>query len=111
MKHLALALAFFLELVAFVGFACLGYLLDVTSIYKIIMFIILFVLVISFWSVYMAPRAPHKLSGAHYYLCKSAIYLVAAVSIYGIKTPALSASFLIAFAIDELVIYQTSEKH
>jgi hypothetical protein len=104
MKNVALTLAFLLELVAFIAFAALGYLLPTGGIVKLVAFVVLLVLVITFWSVYMAPRAPHKLKGVQYHGAKAIVYVLAAVAIFARETPFLAVLFLVAYAVDEVAL-------
>ncbi len=106
MKNLALAVAFLLELVAFVAFASFGYLFTSNNTLHITLFVALGSLVIVFWSLFMAPKAPKKLKVTQYYVAKSIIYAVSAVTICGLKGTFLGVLFVVAAAADELLLHK-----
>ncbi len=106
MKSIVLALAFVLELVAFISFASIGQLLQAGPILHGILFIVLVSAVLIFWSVFMAPKAPKKLHGDTYYIAKTIIYAIAAVSIYKLSGPGWGGAFIFAALLDEAVLYK-----
>ncbi|HSW66770.1 MAG TPA: YrdB family protein [Bacillota bacterium] len=106
MKPIALALAFILELVAFIQFASIGQLLRAGPILHGILFIGLISAVLVFWSVFMAPKAPKKLHGDAYYVAKTLIYAVAATAIYRLHGPGWGGAFIFAALLDEAVLYK-----
>jgi hypothetical protein len=81
MQTINLALAFLLELIAFLGFAGVGFLLPVAPLLQIIIALVLFISLIIFWSRFMSPKAVKKVNLTAYYLIKFAIYAAAAFTI------------------------------
>jgi hypothetical protein len=82
MRILNLALAFLLEIIAFIGFAAIGFLFPIDTSFQIASAVLLFVLLIVFWGLFMSPKAPKKVNLATYYLVKLAIYGVATFTIF-----------------------------
>lgn len=82
MRSLNLFLAFIIEIVAFVSFAAIGFLLPTSVVFQIISALALFTLLVIFWGKYMSPRAPKKVGLKLYYLVKFTLYAVAAVSLF-----------------------------
>ena len=81
-KSLNLLLAFLLELVAVIGFSCIGFLIPYPTTLQSIISLLLLVCLILFWGRFMAPKAPKRVGLIAYYTIKSIIYCVAAVSIF-----------------------------
>ena len=106
MQVLALTLAFLLELIAFVSFACIGLLLKAGGAVHIALGLILFVLLITFWSMYMAPRAAHKLKPVPYYIAKSVIYSVSALTIFTQATATWGVIFIVLVLVDEIALFR-----
>jgi len=105
-KSLFLALAFVLELIAFVSFGAIGYVFTMSLVLKIVIFIVLLILVITFWSVYMAPRAIKKLDTRTYYASKAAIYTVSAITIFGTHGVVLGTIFVALCLVDEAFLFR-----
>jgi hypothetical protein len=106
MKTLALALAFLLEVVAFVSFSCLGVLLPLTHPAYIAIFVALFISLITFWGLFMAPKAIHKFRPPAYYLLKAIIYVLAALVLWLEVSPLLSLAFATCVVIDEAALFK-----
>ena len=106
MQTLLLALAFLLEIAAFIGFAAFGYVFPLDSWLKVVLFIILFAALIIFWSVFMAPKAPKKLNPLPYYLAKAPIYVLAAITIFATQGTSLGVTFAVLAILDELLLFK-----
>lgn len=106
MKSFGLGVAFVLEIIAFISFASLGLLFPVGHILQILLSVFLFVVLIIFWSVFMAPKAPQKLKLVPYYISKFIIYSLAAVYIFERQKPIIGVLFVIAALIDEKVLFE-----
>jgi hypothetical protein len=106
MKATALAIAFLLELVAFVFFAGVSFTLHFGISVQIVVAVLLFVLLIAFWSIYMAPKAPRKVGIVAYYIYKSCIYAVSAYSLYAFVGLTALIVFVIAVALDEIILFR-----
>ncbi len=106
MKPAVLAIAFLLELVAFVFFAAIAFTLPVEQYAQIIIAAILFAAVIAVWSLFMAPRASKKLMKLPYYLVKFCIYAVSAYSILMITGAFCFELFVALVILDEVLLYR-----
>ena len=104
-KNIALTIALLLELVAFVSFASVSFLFPVNNALHITLFVVLMMVVITFWSAFMAPRARRRFIASKYYPAKLIIYAISAVAISGIEGLGLSVSFVAAVVIDELLLH------
>lgn len=111
MIGVALGLAFLLELVAFIAIADLGLLLPGPLAVRAAAFTLLLAGIVVFWSVYMAPKAPRKLKTRNYYLAKSIIYGVSAVSLAVEQTMFLATCFVAAALFSERIIYKHNLQH
>ncbi len=100
-----LLLAFILELIAFFAFAALAFVFELNTIIQIVMYILLLVLVIAFWSRFMSPRASKKLQGQKYYASKAVIYLIAAFVLFNTVNVTVAVLFIVIWLIDELLVY------
>jgi Protein of unknown function (DUF2568) len=109
MKNFALAAAFILELVAFIGFASSSFLLPLDMPLQIIMFVILLSALVVFWGRFMAPRAPKKLKPVLYYLAKASIYIVAAYTLFQITENVFGVLFIATVVIDEAILFKHNE--
>lgn len=105
MQFIALAIAFILELIAFASFAALGWLAPADKIVRGVLVIVLLGVVITFWSLYMAPQASMKLNDGLYYLAKATIYLIAAIALYALGQQTWAGIFVAAVIIDEAILY------
>jgi membrane protein implicated in regulation of membrane protease activity len=101
-----LTLAFVLELVAFAAFAAFGFMFNLDTPIRIVIFILLFVLLVSFWGLYMAPRATKKLNVPAYYLAKSVIYSISAIVLFNLYGIATGSVFVIACLADEILLFK-----
>jgi hypothetical protein len=106
MQLLALAMAFIIELVVFVSFAALGTLAPGTDVQRWVLFGVLLAGVVTFWGMYMAPKAPRKLRGKAYYGTKAAVYICAAIAIGLIQGVVWAGGFIAVFLIDEAILYK-----
>lgn len=102
--YAAYALGFIVEIVAWVGFAAVAFWIS-SGIIAWILAIILFALVVGFWSVWMAPKAPRKFGAPMYYVCKILIYAVAAVVLWRWNN-AWAIAFVVATLLSEPFLYQ-----
>jgi len=106
MKSLLLALAFLLEIVAFISFAAFGYTFPIDNWLKLVLFIVLLVALITFWSLFMAPKAPNKLNPLPYYFAKAIIYTISAITIFATKGVGLGITFVALALADELSLFR-----
>lgn len=106
MKIIILGAAFLLELVAFISFACVGFVLPLSHGLQIVASILLFVALMAFWSIYMAPKAPKKFGPLAYYLAKLGVYAVSAYVLYHAHYPKGSALFIVAVMTDEIFLFR-----
>ncbi|HSX17714.1 MAG TPA: YrdB family protein [Patescibacteria group bacterium] len=106
MKTVALTLAFLLEIVAFIGFATIGYAFDLNSAMHVVLFFVLLALVTVFWGLFMAPKAPKKFHASNYYMAKLVIYGIATASLLSNNGPGASALFIVAAIVDEAILYK-----
>jgi hypothetical protein len=105
MKLITLVVAFALELVAFVFFSLAAFLLPVDSYLQYIITAVLFVGVITFWGLFMSPRAIRKLGVLPYYVLKFFIYAVAAMSLLKLTRFVYFALFIVVAVGDELLLF------
>ena len=102
MKALFSALAFILELVAFITFGYIGTLFNTSVALKIIIGILSFFIVIIFWGVYMAPRSKIRLKGISYSIAKFIIFGITATILLLLEKNLLAFVFLIFVIFDEI---------
>ncbi|HVS58524.1 MAG TPA: DUF2568 domain-containing protein [Candidatus Saccharimonadales bacterium] len=106
MQALLLALAFVLEIVAFIAFSAFGYVFPLPEWAHLALFAVLFVALVSFWGVYMAPKAPKKLDLIPYYIAKAIIYTVSAVTIFFTRGAAPCSTFMLLALLDEALLFR-----
>ena len=106
LKIIGLGLGFIFELVAFAAFASLGWLFPANQALHIMSFIILLGALITFWSIYMAPRALKKFSPVPYYGAKLIVYGLSAIVVYQLFNPTLGVLFMGATIIDEALLFR-----
>ena len=106
MRPIALAVAFLLELVAFFAFAGAGFLLPGGRFVRWLAALLLFAALITFWSLFMAPRAPRKVGIVPYYTAKGCIYAVAAYVIFVFAGPPFGVAFIAAVLLDEALLFR-----
>jgi hypothetical protein len=106
MEQLALALAFIIELLAFIGFAALGLLLPVPRPAQLGLCVILLVALIAFWGRYMAPRAANPLPLPLYYAAKALVYIPACFMILKLYADGSGIIFGAAIVLNELALYK-----
>jgi len=104
MYYIGITLAFILEIIVFVCFACIGFLIPIPFALQLILSLILLGCLIAFWGLYMSPKASKKLSRPHYYLAKIAIYSAAAIVILYTQNKVLGLLFIAVTVVDELVL-------
>lgn len=105
MQHINLLLAFILEIIAFLGFASLGFLLPVALWIQILCAVVLFAGLIAFWAKYMSPKAPKKLTLPLYYTAKFVVYALASLAIYQLAGHAQGfVFFVISLCNDSLLL-------
>ncbi len=106
MKNVVLALAFLLELVAFTAFSCLGLLAPLSPTAHVVLFVALVAILITFWGLFMVPKAAHKFKAPAYYFSKLIIYGLAALVLWvklGVISDLVFAACVIA---DEAVLFR-----
>jgi hypothetical protein len=106
MRNLNLTLAFLLEIVAFIGFAAVGFLLPVDTLFQIISVVLLFALLVVFWGRYMSPKAPKKVNLAAYYVIKFVIYAVAAFTLFHFYGQFESILFFAASLVNDSLLFK-----
>lgn len=104
MIHTFLAVAFILELIAFVFFSRAGEIFLAGKSLAIISFVFLFFIVIAFWGTYMAPRAARKLPRFWHCTAKAFIYGVAAISLGNLEGLGFASCFIFVAAVNELLL-------
>src|SRR4051812_36168080 len=102
---LLMLIAFLLELIAFFAFAGLALILGLNPIIQIVVYVLILSLLIAFWSRFMSPRAPNKLTVRKYYVSKAVIYFIAAFALFNIINPTVSLIFIVVWLTDETLIY------
>lgn len=105
MMPIFLLLAFLLELVAFFAFSALPFVFNLNMPARIALSVLLFVALIAFWSLYMAPRASMKFDPVPYYVAKLCIYSVSAFVLFRIFGGQACGAFILACLIDEAALY------
>lgn len=103
---LALALAFLLELVAFGYFAAVSFTFDLAKPVQIALFVVLLGALITFWSIFMAPRAVKKFKPFAYYVAKAVVYGVSAYAIYQLASPKWFWIFVVCAVLDDIVLFK-----
>lgn len=102
--YLAYALGFIVELVAWSGFAAIAFWVS-SGVIAWVFAVVLFVVVVGFWSIWMAPKAPRKFGILMYYICKILIYAVAVVTLWRWNN-AWSIAFAAAALLSEPFLYR-----
>lgn len=102
---LFLTLAFLLEVVAFGGFAYVTDLFVADPSQPNILWLVLIIALVIFWSLFMAPKASRRLPWRYYYPVKAIIYAIAAVSIAWHLNITLSLIFAAAALITDVLLY------
>ena len=106
MTYLFLTLAFLLELVAFFSFAFSPLLFQIDKTEQVILAIVLFVALIIFWSLFMAPKAVKKFKLVPYYASKSIIYAIAAIVLFKTTTAVFGCTFIVLVVADEMLLFK-----
>lgn len=106
MQNLNLTLALILEVVAFLSFAAVGFLLPVDTWLQIACVVFLFLLLILFWGRFMSPRAPKKVSLALYYLFKFVIFAIAAFALFYLFGQSESIVFFVASFLNDSLLFK-----
>ena len=102
-------LAFIIELIAFIGFASASLLLPLQPVFQIIIGVILFIALITFWGIFMSPRASKKFGKKHYYLAKVVIYTIASVTIVNFWGMGFGLLFIATALVDEIVLLRFTQ--
>jgi hypothetical protein len=98
LRPAAQALAFVLELVLLYAFAVWGFSIDSGVAVQIVLGVGLPLLVIAFWSVWLAPRASRRLSRSTRTAVKATLFLLGSVALFGAGQHALAVVFeLVSF--------------
>lgn len=100
-----LLLAFILEVIALFGFAGLGFLLPVSSPWRGVASLLLFIALVIFWGRFMAPTSSKKVGLRAYYIAKYIIYTLAAVTLAYVYTPFLSLGFMVISIINDAMLF------
>lgn len=105
MHNFNLILAFLLEIIAFISFSAISFLLPVETLFQVIGAIVLFALLVAFWSRFMSPRASRKVNHTTYYLIKFIIYAIAAFAIFYLYGQFESILFFIVALLNDLLLF------
>jgi hypothetical protein len=108
MRGIALALAFLLELAAWAGFASVAMVFGLPKLPETILYMVLLCVVVTFWGLYMSPKAPHQLGSIKHLTVKMVIYSIAAISIFLNLTPVLAGILAAVAAADEIILWKTT---
>ncbi|MGV9709492.1 YrdB family protein [Gordonia sp. NPDC003424] len=103
MFYLTGFVVFLAELVAWAGVASLGLLWLGNTLIGWVVSVLLLIVVIGFWSRFMAPKAPHRLQPVPYYVVKAIIYLGAVLAIVQVSRVA-AVIFAIVAVVSELAM-------
>jgi len=106
MQYFFLTLAFLLELVAFISFAFSPILLHIDKLIQVCLGIFLFLALIAFWSLFMAPKAPRKFKLLPYYVSKSIIYCISALVLFEDINSMVCIVFILLAAADEAFLFK-----
>lgn len=82
MKYIVYALAFMAELICWFTLASAGYQFGGNKTDKWILAVVIFTVVIVFWSLCMSPKAPYRLNMPLFYLAKIILYGGTTVSLW-----------------------------
>lgn len=110
MQNINLFIAFILELIAFFGFAATGFALPINIWLQITITVLLFVLLVTFWSRYMSPKAPKKVGIATYYLIKFVIYSITTATIYQLMGQTQAIIFFALFIVNEGLLFRYNKR-
>lgn len=106
MHNVNLILAFLLEIIAFIGFAAVGFLFPIETLFQVISAVALFALLVVFWSRFMSPRAPQKVNLTTYYLVKFVLYGTAAFTIFYLYGKFEGSLFFTAALLNDLLLFK-----
>lgn len=106
MQILNLILAFILEVIALLGFAAVGFLIPIETLFQIISALLLLVLLIAFWGRFMSPKAPKRVNLATYYLIKYVLYIIAAFTIFRFYGQFESILFLAISLLNDCLLFK-----
>lgn len=110
MHNLNLILAFVIEIVAFIGFAAISFLLPIETLFQAIGAIVLFALLVIFWSRFMSPKATKKVGLATYYLIKFILYGIAALTIFYLYGRFEGILFFTIALLNDLLLFKYNKK-
>lgn len=105
-KNTSLTFAFLLELVAFASFSCIGLLINTNRILNIIIFLVSLSVLITFWGLFMAPKAKYKFEPVTYYSFKVIIYVLSALVLWVKINPVTGIAFVVLGIIDEALLFK-----
>lgn len=105
MLYVAGLVVFVIELVVWGAVASLGLAWLGTGWLGWTIAVLIFLAVVGFWSVFMAPKAPRRFGLVPYYIARAVIYLVAAYAIFR-ASHLWALVFVIAVAITEPLFYR-----
>lgn len=111
MRTFNLTLAFLLEIIAFFAFAAVGFLLPTTTLLQILCSVGTFGLLISFWGVFMSPKASKKLRLTHYYVVKFIIYAVATFVLYRLVGQTEALLFFIVALLNDCLLFTHNKRN
>lgn len=106
MQYVLLTLAFLLEIVAFISFAFSSLLLFTDKTIQIVMGIFLFLALITFWGLFMAPKAPKKIKKLLYYISKAIIYAISAIVLFKKINSEFAITFALLALLDEVFLFR-----
>lgn len=106
MQTILLALAFLLELIAFISFAAISYVLNLANNLKLALFVILLMALVVFWSFFMAPKASRKFRTVPYYVSKALIYTISAITLCSLHGMLTGGVFVALVLLDETMLFK-----
>lgn len=110
MQSFNLTVAFILEIIAFLGFVCIGFLFPLHEFIQFGLSIILLCGLVVVWGNFMSPKAPKKVSLSNYYLIKGIIYGIATLVIFQTYSQTAGVLFIFITAVNEAMLYSYNKK-
>jgi hypothetical protein len=104
MRVVAIVLAFILELWAFAAYAYAGFAAPIAGVYKVLFGLGFITIVITFWGMFMAPKASKRLNLLPYRIAKTVIFGLAAVILLLYDHTKLALIFAALTVIDEILL-------
>lgn len=99
LKGLNLLLAFALELAMLAAFSYFGFQSTHVPMFRWLLAVALPLAVAAFWGAFLAPKAAHRLSVLPGMLVSHALFLLAALALYGSGQPILAVAIAVAAVI------------